>query len=84
MAEPDVYTTETCDDDNFITYPKPANDMTLLHSDTRVYNIPEDLYLPIAFRTLAKEFRHPSDYNDPEYAAFCDKLANLFFEMVGV
>ena len=84
MAEPDVYTQETCDEDNFITFPKPANDMKLLYSDERIYNIPDDLYLPISFKILAKDFAHPSSYQDLEYSTLCDQISQLFFKMAGV
>ena len=85
---PEGYTQETCAANKFIAYPSPqavsTTAFTLLHSDARIYNIPDDLYLPLAFQILGKDFAHPSDYQDPKYAELCSGISQLFYKMAGI
>lgn len=62
----------------------PDDTLTLIYSDAREDDIPSPYALAIAFDALSREFVIPSDHTDTTFAAVCNDIAVLLYQLLGV
>ena len=62
----------------------PDNIGVQLYSTRRDVSIPDWLALFICLRILAKDYAHPSDYQDKVFSDFCEKGAEILWKAAGL
>ena len=86
-GDPWAFTPEDRSYRKYRLFPEPdesGDDNVALYTDKRDDSIEDWIALGMAHDILAKEFARPSDHQDVAYAAACDKMAKLIYQMAGL